>query len=145
MEMMNEVDEPEDKPTATQSPAEPTEAIKNLCIAVSSEATAADIDFEQTIAVIEAEFDYKPIAFSCGQVESSTEQNQGSAKIFSFAKMAGLSEAATLQLFGRFYRDDVRLIRWHHAGALSCAPAAIRMSDRAGTCRGAGAQQLRRP
>jgi len=47
------------------------------------------------------------VAFSCGELASSSEQNQGSAKIFSFAKLNGLDKDATLQLFGRFYRDDV--------------------------------------
>ena len=57
------------------------------------------------MAVIEAEFKYEPIAFSCGEAVSKAGENQGSAKIFSFAKMAGLPEDATLQLFGRFYRE----------------------------------------
>ena len=65
------------------------------------------IEFEQTMAVIAAEYDYAPTAFSCGEVASTAEQNQGSAKIFSFAKLNNLDEPTTLQLFGRFYRQDV--------------------------------------
>lgn len=68
---------------------------------------AKSIDFEQTMAAIEDGYDYTPVAFSCGAVESTAEQNQGSAKIFSFAKLQKMNKDNTLQLFGRFYRDDV--------------------------------------
>merc|ERR1719191_2521832 len=65
------------------------------------------IDFEQTMAVIGEGYVYTPTAFSCGEIASTEEQNQGSAKIFSFAKLQNLDEATTLQLFGRYYREDV--------------------------------------
>ena len=65
------------------------------------------IEFEQTMAAIEDGYDYSAVAFSCGELESSAEQNQGSAKIFSFAKLNKLNKDTTLELFGRFYRDDV--------------------------------------
>ena len=69
--------------------------------------TPSSIEFEQTMAAIEDGFDYKAVAFKCGELESSTEQNQGSAKIFSFAKLQKLKKETTLELFGRFYREDV--------------------------------------
>ena len=50
---------------------------------------------------------YEAVAFKCGEVDSTAEQNQGSAKIFSFAKLQELPAETTLELFGRFYRDDV--------------------------------------
>jgi len=65
------------------------------------------IEFEQTMAAIEDGFDYAPVAFTCGELSSSAEQNQGSAKIFSLAKLQKLDKKTTLELFGRFYRDDV--------------------------------------
>ena len=68
---------------------------------------AKSIEFEQTMAAIEDGFDYTPTAFKCGEVDSSAEQNQGSAKIFSFAKLQKLNKDTTLELFGRFYREDV--------------------------------------
>uniref|UniRef100_A0A7S2NN87 Type III effector n=1 Tax=Haptolina brevifila TaxID=156173 RepID=A0A7S2NN87_9EUKA len=68
---------------------------------------AKSIEFEVTMAAIEEGYDYVPTAFSCGAVESSSAQNQGSAKIFSFAKLQKLNKETTLNLFGRFYRDDV--------------------------------------
>ena len=65
------------------------------------------IEFEQTMAAIEDGYDYAAVAFSCGEVESTAEQNQGSAKIFSFAKLEKLDQKTTLELFGRYYRSDV--------------------------------------
>ena len=65
------------------------------------------IEFEVTMAAIEEGFDYAPTAFTCGAVESTSEQNQGSAKILSFAKLQKLNKETTLNLFGRYYRDDV--------------------------------------
>jgi len=72
---------------------------------IKSKPTA--IEFEQTMAAIEDGFDYSPVAFSCGEVVSTAEQNQGSAKIFSFAKLQKLNQKTTLELFGRYYREDV--------------------------------------
>ena len=65
------------------------------------------VDFEDTMAAVEAGYEYTPVAFSCGEVRSTSDQNQGSAKIFSFAKLNSLDTEQTLQLFGRFYRKDV--------------------------------------
>ena len=72
---------------------------------ISDDASA--VDFEDTMAAIEDGYDYAAVAFKCGAVDSAADQNQGSAKIFSFAKLQELDEATTLQLFGRFYRKDV--------------------------------------
>jgi len=68
---------------------------------------AGSISFEQTMAAIEDGYDYEPKSFVCGEVASATDENQGSAKIFSFAKLNGLNKETTLQLFGRYYREDV--------------------------------------
>lgn len=66
-------------------------------------------DFEDTMAVISSHFDYTPTAFTNGlsasQVENAAGQNEGSCKIFAFAKLMALSEQQTLLCFGRFYQD----------------------------------------
>ncbi len=68
-------------------------------------------DFEDVIAYIEAHYDYTPTRFSNGSsadaVVSEAGQNAGSCRLFALAQLKGLSEAETLTLFGRFYRDDV--------------------------------------
>ncbi|KOO26679.1 type iii effector maj [Chrysochromulina tobinii] len=59
------------------------------------------------MAAIEKQYLYTPKAFSCGKVASPADKNQGSAKLFSFAKLNKLSKDTTLQCFGRYYREDV--------------------------------------
>lgn len=73
---------------------------------IKSKPTA--IEFEQTMAAIEDGFDYSPVAFSCGEVVSTAEQNQGSAKIFSFAKLQKLNQKTTLEV----RRPDLTLRRF---------------------------------
>ncbi|MCC2658663.1 MAG: type effector [Panacagrimonas sp.] len=65
------------------------------------------IEFAETIAVIERHYDYTPTAFRNAEIENAAGQNAGSCKIFAFAELQGLDEAQTLACFGRYYRDDV--------------------------------------
>ena len=65
------------------------------------------IDFEDTMAVIEAEYEFSPTAFKNGDVENEANQNNGSCKIFAFAQLKSLNADETLACFGRYYRDDV--------------------------------------
>ena len=71
-------------------------------------ATAPDsIAFNETIAVIDAHYDFTPTAFKNGDQQNEAGQNNGSCKVFSFAKMHGLTREQTLHCFGSYYRDDV--------------------------------------
>lgn len=63
------------------------------------------LDFEQTMAVIAAHYDYQPTGFQNGELRNEAGQNEGSCKIFAFAQLNGLDEPRTLACFGRFYRD----------------------------------------
>ena len=66
------------------------------------------IEFDQTMNVIGQHFDYTPAAFTNGpNVRNEAGTNEGSCKIFAFAKLVGLDKDATLACFGRFYRDEV--------------------------------------
>ena len=71
----------------------------------SAALAAGEIDFEQTMAVIEANYDYREVAFRNGEQHNEAGQNGGSCKIFAFAKLQGYDEQLTLNCFGRFYRD----------------------------------------
>ena len=64
-----------------------------------------NLDFEDTMAVIEANYTYTPAAFDNGEVHNQAGQNEGSCKIFAFALLNGLDQDRTLACFGRFYRD----------------------------------------
>ncbi|GGO79462.1 type III effector [Marinobacterium nitratireducens] len=63
------------------------------------------LDFEDTMAVIAAHYDYRPTAFDNGPVRNDAGQNEGSCKIFAFARLNDLDRDRTLACFGRFYRD----------------------------------------
>lgn len=70
-------------------------------------AQAETITFAETIEVIEENYDFTPTRFTNGETVNETNQNNGSCKIFSFAKLHDLSKEETLQLFGDYYRKEV--------------------------------------
>ncbi|MBI1174348.1 MAG: type III effector [Sideroxydans sp.] len=70
--------------------------------------TAPDsIAFNETIAVVDALYDFTPTAFRNGELLNAAGQNNGSCKLFSFAQQHGLSPQQTLHCFGDYYRKDV--------------------------------------
>lgn len=69
--------------------------------------SAETIDFKEVIAYIDGHYDFTPTKFTNGNMVNKAGENNGSCKIFSFAKLKGLSKEETLALFGDFYRTDV--------------------------------------
>ncbi|MDA7747057.1 HopJ type III effector protein [Psychromonas sp.] len=67
----------------------------------------SSVEFSDTMAVIEANYDFNESAFINGEQVNAAGENSGSCKIFSFAQLNELSEAQTLACFGTYYRDDV--------------------------------------
>lgn len=71
------------------------------------------IGFTEVIATIEANYSYTPTSFSNGigskAAINDAGTNEGSCKIFAFAKLNNLNEAQTLACFGKYYREDVLL------------------------------------
>ena len=67
----------------------------------------AEIQFNEVIAFIDENYEFTPTKFTNGNTVNEENQNNGSCKIFSFAKLNQLSPAQTLALFGDFYRIDV--------------------------------------
>jgi hypothetical protein len=67
------------------------------------------IEFSEVMAVISANYHYQPSTFSNGELTNEAGTNEGSCKIFAFAKKHDLSEQATLACFGQYYREDVLL------------------------------------
>ena len=65
------------------------------------------IDFKEVIAYIDEHYDFTPTKFTNGNTVNEAGANNGSCKIFSFAKLHKLSKEETLALFGDFYRTDV--------------------------------------
>ncbi|KGJ86519.1 HopJ type III effector protein [Colwellia psychrerythraea] len=70
-------------------------------------ANAEKISFEQVMHVISEHYNYTPASFSNGDLVNEAGTNEGSCKIFYFAKLNQFTEQQTLNCFGRFYRDDV--------------------------------------
>lgn len=62
------------------------------------------IVFTDVITYIESLYIHTPTAFTNGDQRNEETQNQGSAKVFSFAKLENLSKEATLLLFAEHYQ-----------------------------------------
>jgi len=69
--------------------------------------TQKTIDFKEVIAFIDENYDFTPTKFTNGNTVNEANQNNGSCKVFSFAKLNQLSKEETLALFGDFYKTDV--------------------------------------
>jgi hypothetical protein len=69
--------------------------------------TPQKVVFTDTMAVVEALYDFTPTAFQNGDLHNEAGQNSGSCKLFSFAKLQNFSLEQTLACFGDFYRKDV--------------------------------------
>lgn len=65
------------------------------------------INFADCIAVIEENYDFTETAFTNGDTQNAAGQNNGSCKIFAFAKLNNLTADQALQCFGDYYRADV--------------------------------------
>ena len=59
--------------------------------------------FADVLAFIEARYQHTPTAFQNGAQFNAATENQGSAKVFSFAQLQGLDQAQTLSLFAEHY------------------------------------------
>lgn len=69
--------------------------------------TPHDIAFSDTMDVIDSQYVFTPTAFRNGELENAAGENNGSCKIFAFARLQGLEPAQALACFGDFYRKDV--------------------------------------
>jgi len=65
------------------------------------------VTFDDTMAAINASYEFTPASFTNGTVRNEAGQNSGSCKLFAFASLNGLTAAQTLACFGAYYRDDV--------------------------------------
>lgn len=65
------------------------------------------IQFSDTIKVIDTYYIFNACAFNNHGLLSADNENNGSCKIFAFAKLHQLSKQNTLDCFGKFYREDV--------------------------------------
>ena len=66
-----------------------------------------NIEFNDTMSTIDLMYTFTPTSFKNGDLVNEAGQNSGSCKIFSFARIHGLTSEQTLACFGGYYRDDV--------------------------------------
>ncbi|MCP5162307.1 MAG: HopJ type III effector protein [Hahellaceae bacterium] len=70
-----------------------------------------EVEFTEVMATINAHYTYTPTRFCNGAgddlVVNEAGTNEGSCRIFAFARLNQLSAAETLACFGAYYREDV--------------------------------------
>ena len=81
------------------------QSVSSLIELLNEQAQA--VSFEQVMQVISDNYSYTPATFSNGELVNQAGTNEGSCKIFAFAKLNDLTEQQTLACFGRYYREDV--------------------------------------
>ena len=69
--------------------------------------TPEAVEFNDTMAAVEANFEFTPTAFKNGELQNEAGQNSGSCKLFAFAKHQNFTKEETLACFGKFYFDEV--------------------------------------
>lgn len=62
------------------------------------------LKFSDVIGSIDASYNFTPTKFKNGSIINEANTNNGSCKVFSFAKMHDLSSSETLFLFGEHYQ-----------------------------------------
>ena len=68
---------------------------------------AENIQFSEIIETVDANYNFTSTAFKNGETMNEANQNNGSCKVFSFAKNQNLTKEETLACFGDYYRKDV--------------------------------------
>lgn len=63
------------------------------------------INFSQVLEFIDSNYHYQPQKFVNGLVHNQAGENEGSCKVFGFAKLHQLSPVDTLKLFAEHYRS----------------------------------------
>lgn len=71
------------------------------------ETSPDQVSFDEVIAHIDDNYRFTAVRFSNGSLINEAGQNNGSCKIFAFARLSDLSEQQTLNCFGDYYRIDV--------------------------------------
>lgn len=74
---------------------------------VNLQTSPETIEFQDTMAAIDAAYAYTPTTFTNGSLVNQAGENEGSCKLFAFAMLNNLNEEQTLACFGAYYREDV--------------------------------------
>lgn len=66
---------------------------------------AQSINFNDVIELIDGLYNFQPTEFNNGSQQNAAGENNGSCKIFAFAKLQNFSQQETLYCFGQYFRD----------------------------------------
>eukprot|EP00536_Pseudo-nitzschia_multiseries_P012037 jgi/Psemu1/207552/e_gw1.440.5.1 len=69
------------------------------------EMDADDLKFEDVIELIEKYYEVGLIEFKNGDIVNKQGENEGSAKLLSYAALSGFDKETTLKLWGQYYRE----------------------------------------
>lgn len=79
--------------------------MKEQLISLIKNLKAHSLPFKEVIEFIETHYQHQPTAFKNGEVHNEATQNQGSAKVFTFAQLNNLTKEDTLFLFAEHYQS----------------------------------------
>ncbi|CAB9514952.1 HopJ type III effector protein [Seminavis robusta] len=71
------------------------------------EMDASDLTFEDVMELIDTHYESQLLEFKNGDMLNKQGENEGSAKILSYAALSNLDKDLTLKLWGQYYRDVV--------------------------------------
>ena len=69
--------------------------------------TPESMEFNELMELIDSNYIFTATEFSNGDLVNQAEENQGSCKLFFFAKLHNFNQQQTLDCFGSYYRQDV--------------------------------------
>jgi len=69
------------------------------------EMSGDDLSFEEVIELIDTHYETGLIEFKNGDIVNASGENEGSAKVLSYAALSGMDKDTTLKLWGQYYRE----------------------------------------
>jgi len=69
------------------------------------EMSSDDLTFEQVMEVIDQHYESQLLEFKNGDMLNKQGENEGTAKILSYAALSNMSKETTLKLWGQYYRE----------------------------------------
>jgi hypothetical protein len=69
------------------------------------EMSADDLLFEDVMEMIDTHYESQLLEFKNGDIVNKQGENEGSAKILSYAALSNLDKETTLKLWGQYYRE----------------------------------------
>ena len=69
------------------------------------EMSGDDLTFEDTIEMIDKWYESQLLQFKNGDIVNQPGENEGSAKLLSYAALSNLDKETTLKLWGQYYRE----------------------------------------